>query len=124
MQDEADPFDRNGQQEFLATADYLSSYGMTSLVPNIQRAATEVLTEYVMNSWMNRIFKPLKICVFFFFFSGILMNATDIKLSFPSKRIHRNTINFSKFKIYQKQVIPNPKGNQLYVSIDISCMVI
>lgn len=43
--DEADPFDRHGQQEFLATADYLSNYGMTSSILNMQRAATEVLKD-------------------------------------------------------------------------------
>lgn len=43
--DEADPFDRHGQQEFLATADYLSNYGMSSLIINMQKAAAEVLKE-------------------------------------------------------------------------------
>lgn len=67
MQDEADPFDRHGQQEFLATADYLSNYGMTSSILNMQRAATEVLKEYVTNSWINKNFKPLKMSL-----SGII----------------------------------------------------
>ncbi|XP_058091579.1 peroxisome biogenesis protein 3-2-like isoform X2 [Magnolia sinica] len=43
--DEIDAFDRHSQQEFLATADYLSNYGMSSLIPNMQRAAMEVLKE-------------------------------------------------------------------------------
>ncbi|XP_068642633.1 peroxisome biogenesis protein 3-2-like [Aristolochia californica] len=38
-------FDRRGQQEFLGAADYLSNYAMSSLIPNMQRAATEVLKD-------------------------------------------------------------------------------
>ncbi|OVA01364.1 Peroxin-3 [Macleaya cordata] len=41
--EEADQFDRHGQQEFLATADYMSNYGMMQLIPNMEIAATEVL---------------------------------------------------------------------------------
>ncbi|KAI3975641.1 hypothetical protein MKX01_037898 [Papaver californicum] len=41
--EEADQFDKHGEQEFLATADYLSSYGMTQLIPSMEMAATEVL---------------------------------------------------------------------------------
>lgn len=43
LQEEADQFDKHGQQEFLATADYLSNYGVTQLIPNMELAATEVL---------------------------------------------------------------------------------
>ncbi|XP_077210884.1 peroxisome biogenesis protein 3-2-like isoform X2 [Tasmannia lanceolata] len=52
-QDENDPFDRHGQYEFLATADYLSNYGLTSLIQNMQRAATEVLKENQLGDPFN-----------------------------------------------------------------------
>ncbi|XP_077221142.1 peroxisome biogenesis protein 3-2-like [Tasmannia lanceolata] len=51
--DENDPFDRHGQHEFLATADYLSNYGMNSLIQNIERAATEVLKEKQLRDPFN-----------------------------------------------------------------------
>ncbi|KAL5722090.1 hypothetical protein ACHQM5_005654 [Ranunculus cassubicifolius] len=41
--EEANQFDIHGQQEFLATADYLSNHGMAKLLPNMRAAATEVL---------------------------------------------------------------------------------
>ncbi|KAM7471096.1 hypothetical protein LguiA_009279 [Lonicera macranthoides] len=41
--EEADLIDRNDLQQFLATADFLSNYGMPSLISNMQAAATEVL---------------------------------------------------------------------------------
>ncbi|MCL7032495.1 hypothetical protein MKW94_002397 [Papaver nudicaule] len=41
--EEADQFGKHGEQEFLATADYLSSYGMTQLIPSMEMAAKEVL---------------------------------------------------------------------------------
>ncbi|KAF8407700.1 hypothetical protein HHK36_006835 [Tetracentron sinense] len=43
LEEETDPVDRHGQQEFLGSADYLSNYGMTRLIPDMQAAATEVL---------------------------------------------------------------------------------
>ncbi|KAF5181979.1 Peroxisome biogenesis protein 3-1 [Thalictrum thalictroides] len=43
LMEEVDQFDRHGQQEFLATADYLSNYGIVRLIPNMRTAATEVL---------------------------------------------------------------------------------
>ncbi|CAL5344642.1 unnamed protein product [Camellia sinensis] len=41
--DEADLIDRNDQQQFLASADFLSNYGMPTLISNMQAAASEVL---------------------------------------------------------------------------------
>lgn len=41
--EEADLIDRNDQQQFLASADFLSSYGMSTLITNMQTATTEVL---------------------------------------------------------------------------------
>ncbi|XP_028051277.1 peroxisome biogenesis protein 3-2-like [Camellia sinensis] len=43
LQDEADLIDRNDQQQFLASADFLSNYGMPTLISNMQAAASEVL---------------------------------------------------------------------------------
>ncbi|XP_019707022.1 peroxisome biogenesis protein 3-2 isoform X2 [Elaeis guineensis] len=43
--DESDSFSRHGQQDFLATADYLSAHGINMLIVNMQKAATEVLKE-------------------------------------------------------------------------------
>ncbi|CAL5433018.1 unnamed protein product [Camellia sinensis] len=43
FQDEADLIDRNDQQQFLASADFLSNYGMPTLISNMQAAASEVL---------------------------------------------------------------------------------
>lgn len=47
-QDEIDSFKSHGQQDFLATADYLGTYGINSLILNMQSAAKEVLKEYVI----------------------------------------------------------------------------
>lgn len=43
IQEDADLIDRNDEQQFLASADFLSSQRMPSLVSNMQAAATEVL---------------------------------------------------------------------------------
>lgn len=43
LQEDADLIDRDDQQKFLASSDYLSSYGMPALISNVQAAATEVL---------------------------------------------------------------------------------
>ncbi|CAL9043180.1 unnamed protein product [Musa banksii] len=43
--DEIDSFSRHGQQDFLATADYLATYGINSLIMNMQNAAMEVLKD-------------------------------------------------------------------------------
>ncbi|XP_008803262.2 peroxisome biogenesis protein 3-1-like [Phoenix dactylifera] len=43
--DESDSFSRHGQQDFLATADYLSAHGIDTLIMNMQKAAMEVLKE-------------------------------------------------------------------------------
>ncbi|OAY70885.1 Peroxisome biogenesis protein 3-2, partial [Ananas comosus] len=42
---ESDSFSKHGQQEFLATADYLSTYGIHTLIMNMQSAANEILKE-------------------------------------------------------------------------------
>ncbi|XP_072993175.1 peroxisome biogenesis protein 3-1-like [Typha latifolia] len=42
---ESDSFSKHGQQDFLATADYLSSYGINKLITNMQCASTAVLKE-------------------------------------------------------------------------------
>ncbi|XP_020580488.1 peroxisome biogenesis protein 3-1-like isoform X2 [Phalaenopsis equestris] len=43
--DEVESFGRHDQQEFLATADYLSTYGINTLILNMQTAASEVLKD-------------------------------------------------------------------------------
>ncbi|XP_020241779.1 peroxisome biogenesis protein 3-1-like [Asparagus officinalis] len=43
--DDADSFSWHGQQDFLATADYLSTYGIGTLLTNMQNAAMEILKE-------------------------------------------------------------------------------
>lgn len=43
--DEVDSFSMHGQQDFLATADYLSSYGIRTLLINMENAAVEILKE-------------------------------------------------------------------------------
>ncbi|PKU82674.1 peroxisome biogenesis protein 3-1 isoform X1 [Dendrobium catenatum] len=43
--DEVESFGRHGHQEFLATADYLSTYGISTLIMNMQSAAAEVLKD-------------------------------------------------------------------------------
>jgi peroxin-3 len=42
---ESDTFSRNGHKDFLATADYLATYGITALIMQMQHAATEILKE-------------------------------------------------------------------------------
>uniref|UniRef100_A0A1D1XMM1 Peroxisome biogenesis protein 3-1 n=1 Tax=Anthurium amnicola TaxID=1678845 RepID=A0A1D1XMM1_9ARAE len=54
-QDEANPFDRHGEQEFLATADYLSSYGIGTLILKMQNAVTEVMREKQLRNPFNMI---------------------------------------------------------------------
>lgn len=43
MQDDADLIDQNDEQQFLASADFLSNQRMPTLISNMQAAATEVL---------------------------------------------------------------------------------
>lgn len=43
--DEVESFGSHGLQEFLTTADYLSTYGISTLIMNMQSAATEVLKD-------------------------------------------------------------------------------
>ncbi|XP_043702747.1 peroxisome biogenesis protein 3-2-like [Telopea speciosissima] len=51
--EQADPFDRHSHQEFLATADYLSSYGMITLISDMQTAAAEVLNGKQLRDLFN-----------------------------------------------------------------------
>ncbi|KAJ4961857.1 hypothetical protein NE237_021767 [Protea cynaroides] len=48
-----DPFDRHSHQEFLGTADYLSSYGMITLISDMQAAASEVLKGKQLRDMFN-----------------------------------------------------------------------
>ncbi|TVU09112.1 hypothetical protein EJB05_42553 [Eragrostis curvula] len=43
LQAESDTFSKSGHKDFLATADYLATYGINTLIPQMQRAATEIL---------------------------------------------------------------------------------
>ncbi|XP_010255760.1 PREDICTED: peroxisome biogenesis protein 3-2-like [Nelumbo nucifera] len=43
LPEEVDPFNRHGQQEFLASSDYLSSYRLNKVIVNMQMAAVDVL---------------------------------------------------------------------------------
>lgn len=43
LQEDGELIDRDDQQKFLASSDYLSTYGMPSLILHIQAAAIEVL---------------------------------------------------------------------------------
>lgn len=47
IQDEAEMIDKNDEQQFLACADYLSKYGLASLVSNTEAVTSEVLKGYV-----------------------------------------------------------------------------
>lgn len=51
--EEVDLIDRNDQQQFLATADFLSNYGMPILISNMQAAATEVLKGKQLKDFFN-----------------------------------------------------------------------
>lgn len=43
--DKEDSLNSHGQQEFLGTADFLSTYGITSLIPSMQTAVADVMKE-------------------------------------------------------------------------------
>ncbi|KAF0933191.1 hypothetical protein E2562_016138 [Oryza meyeriana var. granulata] len=45
LQEGSDTFSKNGHKDFLATADYLATYGINALITQMQRAATEILKE-------------------------------------------------------------------------------
>ncbi|XP_043693922.1 peroxisome biogenesis protein 3-1-like [Telopea speciosissima] len=51
--EETDPFERHSQQEFLATADYLSGDGMNTLISDMQTAAAEVLKGKQLRDLLN-----------------------------------------------------------------------
>ena len=61
MQEDADLIDRDDQQKFLASADFLANYGLPTLLSNMQTAATEVLKAWVVFQF------------FIFFFSFIIL---------------------------------------------------
>lgn len=42
-QEDADLIDRDDQQKFLASVDYLANYGMQAMISNVQAAADEAL---------------------------------------------------------------------------------
>lgn len=42
-QEEADLIDRNDEQQFLATADFLSNYALPTLISSLEAATSEVL---------------------------------------------------------------------------------
>lgn len=46
IQDEAEIIDENDEQQFLACADYLSNYGLLSLISNTEAVTSEVLKGY------------------------------------------------------------------------------
>lgn len=43
LQDDGDLIDRDDQQRFLASADFLSTNGLPTLISNMQAAVTEVI---------------------------------------------------------------------------------
>ncbi|CAM0948595.1 unnamed protein product [Alopecurus aequalis] len=53
LQAESDTFSRNGHKDFLATADYLATYGITALIMQMQHAATEILKEKQLQDAMS-----------------------------------------------------------------------
>ncbi|XP_020580489.1 peroxisome biogenesis protein 3-1-like isoform X3 [Phalaenopsis equestris] len=67
--DEVESFGRHDQQEFLATADYLSTYGINTLILNMQTAASEVLkdpefrslTELSLNQLVNVLVEEIEV---------------------------------------------------------------
>ncbi|KAL6655803.1 hypothetical protein ACP70R_006629 [Stipagrostis hirtigluma subsp. patula] len=50
---ESDTFSKSGHKDFLATADYLATYGINALIAQMQRAATEVLKEKQLKDPMS-----------------------------------------------------------------------
>ncbi|CAM0902400.1 unnamed protein product [Alopecurus aequalis] len=53
LQAESDTFSRNGHKDFLATADYLATYGITALIMQMLHAATEILKEKQLQDAMS-----------------------------------------------------------------------
>uniref|UniRef100_A0A0E0LZP8 Peroxin-3 n=1 Tax=Oryza punctata TaxID=4537 RepID=A0A0E0LZP8_ORYPU len=45
LQEGSDTFSKSGHKDFLATADYLATYGINALITKMQHAATEILKE-------------------------------------------------------------------------------
>ncbi|KAF0933190.1 hypothetical protein E2562_016138 [Oryza meyeriana var. granulata] len=53
LQEGSDTFSKNGHKDFLATADYLATYGINALITQMQRAATEILKEKQLKDPMS-----------------------------------------------------------------------
>ncbi|XP_048527554.1 peroxisome biogenesis protein 3-2-like [Triticum urartu] len=53
LQAESDTFSGNGHKDFLGTADYLATYGITALIRQMQHAATEILKEKQLKDPMS-----------------------------------------------------------------------
>ncbi|KAK3129843.1 hypothetical protein QOZ80_6BG0485520 [Eleusine coracana subsp. coracana] len=53
LQVESDTFSKNGHKDFLATADYLATYGINALIAQMQHAATEILKEKQLKDPMS-----------------------------------------------------------------------
>ncbi|KAJ9141515.1 hypothetical protein P3X46_032042 [Hevea brasiliensis] len=51
--DDADLIEREDQQKFLASSDFLANYGMPALISNIQAAVTEVLKRKELRDFFN-----------------------------------------------------------------------
>ncbi|XP_038999246.1 peroxisome biogenesis protein 3-2-like [Hibiscus syriacus] len=51
--EDADPIDRDDQQKFLASADFLASHGLRKLICGMQTAATEVLKAEQLRDFFN-----------------------------------------------------------------------
>ncbi|KQK24046.1 peroxisome biogenesis protein 3-1 [Brachypodium distachyon] len=53
LQAESDTLGRNGHKDFLATADYLATYGINTLIMQMEHAATEILKEKQLKDLMS-----------------------------------------------------------------------
>ncbi|XWS48264.1 hypothetical protein CRYUN_Cryun13aG0060000 [Craigia yunnanensis] len=53
LHEDADLIDRDDQQKFLASADFLANYGLPKLISNMQTAATEVLKAKQLRDFFN-----------------------------------------------------------------------
>lgn len=52
-QEELDLIDRDDEQKFLSSADFLVTNAMPSLITNMQSAVSEVLKGYVSNLYLD-----------------------------------------------------------------------
>ncbi|KAK7844691.1 peroxisome biogenesis protein 3-2 [Quercus suber] len=53
VQENADMIDRDDEQKFLASADFLSNYGLPALMLDMQAAATEILKGQILERFMS-----------------------------------------------------------------------